>query len=120
MTSAKYDFCLGQGTDLTLPFLLKDSAGTPLDLTGFQARMQLRQTYYDAEAIDTLTTDNGRIAIEAGEGRVSCSFPNSVTERYPAQKLLYDLELVEPSGTVRRIVHGTVSVTPEVTKVGSE
>ena len=33
MTSAQYDFCLGQGTDLTLPFLLKDSARTPLDLT---------------------------------------------------------------------------------------
>lgn len=118
--SAKYDFSLGQGTDVDLPFLLKDSSGEAIRLEGYKARMQLRATFYDVEAIDTLTTENERIRIEPDEGRIVCNFPNRVTEGYPVQKVLYDLELVEPSGSVRRIVHGQINVTPEVTRVGSE
>lgn len=115
--SARYDFCLGQGTDLTLPFLLKDATGTPLKLTDFAAQMQLRRSLWDADAVDTLTTNNGRIEIEASAGRVLCIFPNAATAKYPAQKLVYDLELVEPAQTIKRIVHGEITVTPEVTKV---
>lgn len=115
--SAKYDFSLGQGTDVDLPFVLKDATGAAMNLTGFKARMQLRKSLWDAEAVDTLTTENGRIAIEGEAGRVVCNFPNQVTETYPAQVLLYDVEIVDASERVTRIVHGQVTVTPEVTKV---
>jgi hypothetical protein len=37
-----YNFCIAQGTDCTVPFVLSDSAGTVINLTGFTAAMQLR------------------------------------------------------------------------------
>lgn len=115
--SAKYNFCIEQGTDLTVPFVLKNSDGTFVDLTGCAVRMQLRKNYYSEEAVDTLTTDNGRISVTPLEGRFDLKFPNKITESFPVQTLLYDIELVSSGGEVRRIVEGRASVTPEVTRV---
>lgn len=115
--SAKYNFCIEQGTDLTVPFILKNSDGTLIDLTDCSVRMQLRKSYYADEAVDTLSTENGRITMSPSEGRFELVFPNDVTEGYPVQTLVYDIELVSSGGEVRRIVEGRASVTPEVTRV---
>lgn len=96
--SAKYNFCIEQGTDLTVPFILKNSDGTLIDLSGSAVRMQLRKSYYAEEAVDTLTTDNGRISITPLEGRFELNFPNKITESFPVQTLIYDVELVTRGG----------------------
>lgn len=114
--SAKYCFAIDQGTDLRVPFVLKNADGSTVDLTGCAVRMQLRKSYYADEAVDTLSTENGRITMSPSEGRFELVFPNSVTEGYPVQTLVYDIELVSSGGEVRRIVEGRASVTPEVTR----
>lgn len=58
--SAKYCFQIDQGTDLRVPFVLKNADGTLVDLTGCAVRMQLRKNFYADEAVDTLTTDGSR------------------------------------------------------------
>ena len=115
--SAKYCFTIDQGTDLRVPFVLKNADGTLVDLTGCAIRMQLRKNFYADEAVDTLTTDDGRITMTPAEGRFELVFPNSTTAGYPVQTLVYDIELVSSGGEVRRIVEGKASVTPEVTRV---
>lgn len=115
--SAKYNFCIEQGTDLKVPFVLKNADGTLVDLTGCSVRMQLRKSYYAEEAIDTLTVANGRVSVTPLEGRFELNFPNKVTETFPVQTLLYDIELVSAGGEVRRIVEGKITVQPEVTRV---
>lgn len=115
--SAKYCFTIDQGTDLRVPFVLKNADGTLVNLTGCAVRMQLRKNFYADEAVDTLSTENGRITMSPSEGRFELVFPNSVTAGYPVQTLVYDIELVSSGGEVRRIVEGKASVTPEVTRV---
>ena len=115
--SAKYCFTIDQGTDLRVPFVLKNADGTLVNLTGCAVRMQLRKNFYADEAVDTLSTGNGRITMSPSEGRFELVFPNSVTAGYPVQTLVYDIELVSSGGEVRRIVEGKASVTPEVTRV---
>lgn len=115
--SAKYNFCIEQGTDLKVPFVLKNADGTLVDLSGSTVRMQLRKSYYAEEAIDTLTSANGRIFLAPAEGRFELNFPNKITEAFPVQTLLYDIELVSAGGEVRRIVEGKITVQPEVTRV---
>ena len=88
-----------------------------IDLTDCSVRMQLRKSYYAEEAVDTLTTDNGRISITPLEGYFELNFPNKITESFPVQTLIYDIELVTRGGVVRRIVEGKVTVLPEVTRV---
>ena len=115
--SAKYCFTIDQGTDLRVPFVLKNADGTLVNLTGCTVRMQLRKSFYADEAVDTLSTESGRITMSPSEGRFELVFPNKVTAGYPVQTLVYDIELVSSGGEVRRIVEGRASVTPEVTRV---
>lgn len=35
-SNAVYDFCINQGTDLTVPLVLTDATGEPVDLEGSQ------------------------------------------------------------------------------------
>lgn len=111
---AKYDFSIPQGTDLSVPFLLKDSEGTPVRLEGFSVRMQLRRFVTASDVIDELSTENGRVTLD--DNGFSLSFPNAVTEKFPSGYLVYDIELVSPDDLVTRIVEGKIRVTAEVTR----
>lgn len=112
-----YNFSIAQGTDSTVPFLLSDSTGTTIDLTGYTAAMQLRVQVNSLQAVDTLTTENGRITITPTEGMISCVFPHEQTAQYPASNLVYDLEITSPGDEVTRVVQGRICVSPEVTRV---
>lgn len=113
---AHYDFSIPQGTDLSVPFRLKDGEGTPIRLEGFSVRMQLRRFVSAEDVIDKLSTDNGRISVDVEEGMFTLSFPNEVTKSLPSGQLVYDIELVSPDGHVTRIVEGRIRVTAEVTR----
>lgn len=67
---AKYDFSIPQGTDLSVPFRLKDSEGVPVRLEGFSVRMQLRRFVTASDVIDELSTDNGRVTLDDNWGGV--------------------------------------------------
>lgn len=114
-----YNFTINQGTDVTVPILLTDADDQPIDLSGYSARMQLRTSVYSDTAVDTLTTENERIEIVALEGKLTLSFPNAITEEYPAQTLVYDIEIQSSQNQVTRILSGKISVSAEVTRVVS-
>lgn len=119
MISAKYDFEIEQGTDVSVPLILKDKDGGVIDLTGYKARMQMRQQIASPEAVDTLTTENDRIEIDGTNGKITLHFTHEVTETYPAASLVYDVEIVSPGNLVTRILKGKVKILGEVTRVGS-
>jgi len=68
--AAVKNFTLDQGSDKTVSFILSDKNG-PLDLTGYSAAMQLRRYAFSEEAIDTLTTCNGRLLLDESAGKVT-------------------------------------------------
>ena len=109
-------FTLDQGSDKTVSFILSDKNG-PLDLTGYSAAMQLRRYAFSEEAIDTLTTCNGRLLLDESAGKVTAKFKHENTEGYPGDTVLYDLELQSPDGEITRVVEGKIKVSPEVTRV---
>lgn len=111
-----FNFCIGQGTDAWLHFLLTDSSGE-IDLTGFSAAMQLRTSVDSQTAVDTLTTKNGRLTINAEEHKIECFFPHEQTEAYPASTLVYDLEIRSADGFIFRVLSGRIKVKAEVTRV---
>ena len=113
----RYDFVLNQGADLTVPILLTDASSKAVDLSGYSVQMQLRTSVSAAQAVDTLTTQNGRIRLEATSGKLSLFFPNSITEKFPAQTLVYDIEITSAGGQITRIVEGRIKVSAEVTRV---
>ena len=114
---SEYNFKVNQGADLTVPFLLLDETGGAINLSGFTAAMQIRSRVFSKEAIDTLTSENGRLVIDENEGRITAKFPHSITETYPAQALVYDIEITSADNERTRIIQGKVIVSAEVTRV---
>lgn len=55
-----YNFCIPQGTDLTLPFVLQNGDETPINLSGYTAAMQLRVLVTAAQSsVNTLSANVG-------------------------------------------------------------
>lgn len=111
-----YQLEINQGADLEISFILNNENGTPINLTGYTARMQLRTSYNSATVEMELTTANGRIVITPLLGKIALNAPASITTNLVAQQYVYDLEMVSGSGYVTRVVQGDVIVSPEVTR----
>lgn len=115
MTAATHDITIEQGATFRLNLLWKDSNGTPVNLTGYTARMQVRRRHSDPVKLLDFTTENGAIVLGGSAGTIAVTGLASLTDDVTGRQAVYDLELV--NGTVvTRLVEGTVTITPEVTK----
>ena len=69
MSAGVYNIEIEQGGDYALAVTYKDSAGLVFDLTsGYTAQMNIKESYLDATAIDSLTTTSGEITLTSGVG----------------------------------------------------
>lgn len=118
--TATYAIKLNQGSSYTLPLVLKDGDGNLVNLSGYSAAMQIRIVPEAEDVIDELSTGNGRIVIDAENGKLTLSFPHEVTEAYPAGQFFYDIEIVSADDEVTRILQGRIFINAEVTRVSSE
>lgn len=115
--TATEDLIINQGADFLISFqYLEDDAVTPVDLTGYTARMQIRPNANSTTVYFDGTTENGRIVITPAEGVVSVNIPNSETTDMNFMYGAYDLEIVSDGGVVTRLVQGKVVLSKEVTK----
>lgn len=120
MGSNMHNFSLNQGSDYAIPLRLQDSVGTPLNLAGYSAQMQIRRTAGACQTIDDLTSEGEepRIKIDADAGKLTLNFPHTVTENWPSGTMVYDVEITSPAGQITRILQGNISVSAEVTRNG--
>ncbi|WP_344917336.1 hypothetical protein [Streptosporangium oxazolinicum] len=86
----------------------------PVDLTGATARMEIRAKAGGA-LIHRLDTTNGGITLGGTSGTILLSIAPEVSSTWTILKAVYDLEVVEASGAITRLIQGPVSVSPEVT-----
>ena len=117
MKAGKYDITIEQGAGLRLPITYK-SGGTFVDLTGYQARMQVRKTHASSVKLIELTTENNGIVVDADptSGRFTVSMPASATAALNFARAVYDLELLPPANEPFRLLEGGVILSREVTR----
>lgn len=115
MRPGKYNFVCPQGATFSkqLSYLI-DSR--PVNLTGYTARMQVREKHQSTNAILDLTTENGGITIDSSCGAININVAASVTENIVPKTYVYDLELSSVDDFVVRLIEGQFTVTPEVTR----
>lgn len=92
---------------------------TPMDLTGFTARMMARQHKNASPALsltDTLSSDGSGFVLGAAAGTVQMLVANETTDTLPDAVLAYDLELVSAADEVTRFMSGQVIVTVQETR----
>jgi hypothetical protein len=88
--------------------------------------MQIREAYDSASATESLTTANGEITITGAEGNVAIELAATRTAnifvdltgpgRPPKKTYVYDLELIDTSNVVSKLLYGDALVYAEVTR----
>ena len=115
MGAGTYHFSMEQGSTFSRSITYKDSNGSPIDLSGYTARMQLRRNVEDSSPIIELTTANGRITLGGTAGTVTLTIAASDTASLSPVEGVYDLELVS-GDTVEKLIAGTFTIQREVTR----
>lgn len=118
MPAAEYNLVIEQGTDWEQKLRWKDSNKDPIDLTDYTARMYIKRNYDTDVKIVELTTENGRITLGGLTGEILLSLPSSITEELCFGEGVYDLELIDSNGKVKRLLQGKVSLSREATRNG--
>lgn len=114
---AKHNFFVYRGATFSEQIEWKDENGVAIDLTGFTARIHMRDTLEATTPFLTLTTENGGIALGGTAGTVDLLASAAATSAISATSGVYDLELVAGDGvTVTRLLEGLVTISPEVTR----
>lgn len=116
MPAANYNFELEQGATLIKPIVWKDSAGVAVNLNGYTARMQVRQSASSDVVLLELSTSNGGISLVAGTGTINLIFSAAVTAAIDWSRGKYDLELTSLDGTVTRLIEGQIDISKEITR----
>jgi hypothetical protein len=88
----------------------------PIDLTGYDARMQIRPSHKSATILLSLTVSNGGITIDEPNGIIRLRIEDSVTTGLTWTQGVFDLEIIQPNGDVLRLIQGAVRTSPEVTR----
>lgn len=117
MVAAVHDITIEQGATFTLSMVWRDSSGTPIDLTGCSARMQVRKKYNSETPWLSLTSEAGDIVLGDEDGTIVVTATDEMTETVTAPACgVYDLEIVMSGGDVKRLVQGSATISPEVTR----
>lgn len=122
----RLDLVIEQGAtfDATITWKHPDT-GLPYDLTGYKARMQIKEHIDDVTYITNgqLTTENSAsnpyIVLGGTAGTIRMVIPSTITKDYTFSTAVYDLEVYKDTVTpeeVNRVIYGFVTLSKEVTK----
>lgn len=89
---------------------------TPIDMSGYTARMQIRAKATSSTFLDELTVANSRIEIDNVNHKLTLIFPAATTTAYVFKTAVYDLEMVSSGGLVTPLLTGSISVQEESTR----
>ena len=132
MAAATYSFTIEQGATTDFEIVYKDSSGTPVDLSGYTAKMQLKDSAGGSSTYLTLSSSLGGDGTGlnlSGSGGLGASKPVSSgsigiyvghvsSSALTFSTAVYDLEIISGSGgtaTVTRLLQGKISLSKEVT-----
>lgn len=118
-TATFYNARIDQGSKFELNVAAQNSDKTVMDLTGYDARMQVRSTIDSSTVLLSASTSDGRITINAPGGIVMVRIGGDVTAGLTFNTAKYDIEVYKAGdlSEVRRIVEGNITLHPEVTRV---
>lgn len=126
MSAGRYDITLEQGATFDLPLRYRTPAGVAVNLTGYSAKMQVREAPASALFVEfnSSLTANGFIWLTGsaenredganGNLRIFMTAANSAA--LPRFAGRYDLELRDSAGYVTRLLEGQFRVEPEITR----
>ena len=112
MSAGTYNLVIDQGSDFALDLIIKQS-GSALNLSNYSGRAQLRTSVLASSVSATFTVS----VTDAANGALKMQLPAATSTGLAAGQYVYDLEIfTSADAIVKRIVGGSVTITPEVTR----
>jgi hypothetical protein len=124
MPAANYNLVAEQGSSYNKTLTVRDTTDALMDLTGYTARMHVRERYSAEAKLIDLTTENGGISLGGALGTISLSISAASLAEIavpdqpgtpPSRACVYDLELVF-GAAVTRLLQGKFTIYREVTR----
>ena len=121
MLAGNYNIVCEQGTtfsrrfELQYPDTVDPTIYHSFNLTGYTARMQVRRTIESSSSMISLTTENDGIEIDGDNGGVTVRMTAEQTSSISSSGV-YDIELIDNSGNVSRMLQGEFKLSLEVTR----
>lgn len=123
MSAGTYNLFIDQGSDFAVDLVIKEN-GSAMDLTNYSGRGQLRSTHESTTiaAYLKVTKTNptgGALKVELPNGNWTDSDNNARigSKDVAAGQYVYDIEIfTNADGVVKRIMMGTATINPEVTR----
>jgi hypothetical protein len=88
----------------------------PTNITGFTAKMQIREKWHSTDVIHELTTENGGIILTIDDASILLTILPNITSTFKFNKAVYDVKMISPGGDVTRVFEGIVTLHKEVTE----
>ncbi len=109
------DYTIEQGVKFSRLYFYEDESGLPVDLTGYEAKLQYR-TYFGATVIIELTHLAG-LTLGGNNGSIQVDLTATETTAMIKNRFKYDLELYPAAvaADAIRLVQGVISLSKEVT-----
>ena len=118
---ASLSFNIYQDQDFVDSLALQQSDATPIDLTGYTARLQARTDITDVLPVLDWGTTTGEIVIDGPGGTITFAVPAATTALLPTENeflsLVYDLLITSSTGVAERLTQGSLNISPSVTRV---
>lgn len=117
MTATALDLTIQQGDDWSKVVPVVDANGNPVTMTGYNAAMMIRPFAGSSVLLLSLTSNPAAgIVITATPGSVTLTITSAQSALLWPQPAVYDLELIDPSSKVTRLLSGNFIVLPAVTR----
>ena len=130
MSAGKYNFTIEQGTTIDFEIQYKDSNNSPVDLTGYTGRMQIKNNFSSSATVvyatlsSSLDSDGTGLNFSGSSGTKSPTSGSigifisaTSSSLFDFNTARYDLEIYSGSTypVVTRLLEGTVKLSQQVT-----
>ena len=83
---------------------------TPVDLTGYTAKMQIKDSVDSTTVLQELTTENGGIVLDNTTKTITLNLPGSVTSAFTFSNAYYALELISAGDQITLFCVGNITL----------
>ncbi len=107
----KANLIIDQGTDFESVIDVVDAVGNVFDLTSHTVAAQMRKSYASTVYYEFTASHNGEV------GQIELLMTNTQTGAIAPGRYMFDVEITHtPSGKIHRVVEGTITVSPGITR----
>lgn len=108
-----YDIVIHQGEDWSETYVYEDDNGTAQDITGYKAKLQLRDRPGGTLYLE-LSSENGGVLIDGPNGEISPTMTSAVSDALKFQTAYHDMFLIDTDSKRHYLFRGKTTVTRRI------